>query len=126
MSLPPNAQQRSWQCLKTVSRALIDLGKLLALVFRSPSALAAENLFLRKQLALFQERQVKPHRADDATRWILAILSRWFDWRGALSWSSRTLLSVGTETDFACSGVGNPDLWEGLRCQRTSGNSSAL
>src|SRR5712691_4066900 len=84
MSLPPNAQQRSWQCLKTVSRALIDLGKLLALVFRLPSALAAENLFLRKQLALFQERQVKPHRADDATRWILAILSRWFDWRGAL------------------------------------------
>ena len=27
---------------------------------RSRSALAAENLFLRKQLALFQERQIKP------------------------------------------------------------------
>jgi hypothetical protein len=46
--------------------------------------LAAENIFLRKQLALFQERHVKPHQADDATRWVMAILSRWFDWRGAL------------------------------------------
>jgi hypothetical protein len=30
--------------------------------------LAAENLFLRKQLAFYVERQVKPRRADDATR----------------------------------------------------------
>lgn len=37
-------------------------------------AVTAENLFLRKQLALFRERQVKPHRATDATRWIMATL----------------------------------------------------
>jgi hypothetical protein len=30
------------------------------LCLRSRSALAAENLFLRKQLALYQERHVKP------------------------------------------------------------------
>jgi hypothetical protein len=30
--------------------------------------LAAENPFLRKQLALYQERKVKPQRATDATR----------------------------------------------------------
>ena len=51
---------------------------------RSRSSLSAENLFLRKQLALFQERRVKPCRADDSTRWMMAALSRLFDWRGAL------------------------------------------
>jgi hypothetical protein len=35
---------------------------------RSPEALAAENLFLRKQLAPYQERQVKPKRAGPTTR----------------------------------------------------------
>ena len=46
--------------------------------------MVAENLFLRKQLALFQERKVRPRRADDSTRWVLATLSRLFPWRGAL------------------------------------------
>jgi hypothetical protein len=50
----------------------------------SHSALAAENLFLRKQLALFQERKVKPRRADDATRWMMAALSRMFPWGNSL------------------------------------------
>jgi transposase InsO family protein len=45
---------------------------------------AAENLFLRKQLALFQERKLKPHRATDSTRWLMAFLGRVFDWRSAL------------------------------------------
>jgi transposase InsO family protein len=45
----------------------------------------AENLFLRKQLALYQERQVKPRRATDATRLALVWLGRWFDWRQALA-----------------------------------------
>jgi hypothetical protein len=31
--------------------------------------------------ALFQERKVKPRRADDATRWMMATLSRMFQWR---------------------------------------------
>jgi len=51
---------------------------------RSRRALAAENLFLRKQLALFHERKVKPHRADDSTRLIMVILGRMFAWRDAL------------------------------------------
>ena len=46
--------------------------------------LTAENLFLRKQLALFQERKVRPRRADDSTRWMMATLSRVFRWRDAL------------------------------------------
>jgi putative transposase len=51
---------------------------------RSPATLAAENLFLRKQLALYRERDVKPRRAIPATRIALIGLARWFDWRGAL------------------------------------------
>jgi hypothetical protein len=46
--------------------------------------LAAENLFLRKQLALFQERQIKPRRATNSTRWLMVVLSRLFNWRTAL------------------------------------------
>jgi hypothetical protein len=38
-------------------------------------------LFLRKQLALYQERKGKPRRADDATRIVLAGLSRFLAWR---------------------------------------------
>ena len=53
-------------------------------VLRSRSALAAENLFLRKQLALFQEREAKPRRPDDSTRFLMVVLSRFFNWRDAL------------------------------------------
>jgi len=35
---------------------------------RSSAALKAENIFLRKQLALYLEREAKPRRATDATR----------------------------------------------------------
>jgi putative transposase len=41
-------------------------------------------LFLRKQLALYLERQVKPWRADDATRLTLVALSRLVEWRHLL------------------------------------------
>src|SRR5262245_1929732 len=62
----------------------LDLGRLIAFGLQSRRALAGENLFHRKQMALFQERKIKPRRADDATRWTMAILSRMFPWRGAL------------------------------------------
>jgi hypothetical protein len=32
-------------------------------------------------LSLYQERQVKPRRADDATRITLVVLSQLIDWR---------------------------------------------
>jgi hypothetical protein len=47
--------------------------------------LSAEVLFLRKQLALYQERRMKPHRATAATRCALVWLGCWFDWRQALA-----------------------------------------
>ena len=52
-------------CIRTVSLVVIDLVHLAVLAAYSRRSLAAENLFLRKQLALFQERKVKPRRADD-------------------------------------------------------------
>ena len=60
---------------------LLDAVRFLVLCLRPAPALAAENLFLRKQLALYQERQVKPRRANNATRMVLVWLSRFFDWR---------------------------------------------
>src|SRR5215831_17861890 len=63
---------------------LLDAARFLVLCLRPEPALAAENLFLRKQLAQYQERQVKPRRANDATRMVLIWLSRLFDWRRVL------------------------------------------
>ncbi|HEX8010671.1 MAG TPA: hypothetical protein VF814_07025, partial [Casimicrobiaceae bacterium] len=48
---------------------------------RSSSAIRAENLVLRKQLARYVERGIKPRRVDHATRVSLALLTRLFDWR---------------------------------------------
>jgi hypothetical protein len=64
---------------------LLDATRFLRLCLRRPTALAAENLFLRKQLALYQEHNVKPRRASDATRFSLVWLSQWFDWQPALA-----------------------------------------
>ena len=61
---------------RTAVRVLLDVVRFVSLGFRSRSQLAAENLFLRKQLALYRERQVKPRRADDATRITLVMLAR--------------------------------------------------
>jgi putative transposase len=48
-------------------------------------SLAAENLFLRKQLALYLERKVNPRRADVGMKLTLVLLSRMFAWREALT-----------------------------------------
>jgi hypothetical protein len=54
------------------------------LMAHSQASLAAEILFLRKQLAFYQERKVKPRRFDNAARLSLLLFSRFFDWRSAL------------------------------------------
>jgi putative transposase len=66
-------------------RIACDLLRLVSTAVRSHAQLAAENLFLRKQLALYVERQVKPRRADDATRIALVALSWLIDWRRILT-----------------------------------------
>jgi putative transposase len=63
----------------------LDALRFIGLTLRPHRALAAENLFLRKQLALNLERQVKPRRASDATRFTLVLISSLFAWREALT-----------------------------------------
>ena len=63
---------------------LADVVALVALAFRPRLATAAENLVLRRQLALFKERGIKPRRIDAATRIRLAALSRLCNWRSCL------------------------------------------
>jgi transposase InsO family protein len=79
MSLRPAA------IVRAVMRLTVDTVTLLRRSLRSRAALAAENLFLRKQLALYRERQVKPRRADPATRVALMLLARVvIDWKPVL------------------------------------------
>lgn len=58
-------------------------------------ALAAENLFLRKQAALYVERQVQPRRPRVAAKLTLVLLSRFFAWRQA-----STIVKPGTFVRF--------------------------
>jgi hypothetical protein len=51
---------------------LADLVGLVALSVRSRRSVGAENLFLRRELALYRERGIKPRRVDAATRVSLA------------------------------------------------------
>ena len=62
----------------------LDLGTFLHSLLGSRSALIAENLFLRKQLAFYQEHQVRPRRLTDAARVGLVLWSKFCDWRSAL------------------------------------------
>src|SRR5271169_6801985 len=64
---------------------LADLLRLVVLGLRSNSSLAAENLFLRKQLGFYQERKIKPRRTSPSAQVTLILLSRWFNWRRALT-----------------------------------------
>ena len=54
------------------------------LLFRSRTALSGEILFLRKQLAFYEERQVRPRRLNDSARFSLVLWSRLCNWKGAL------------------------------------------
>lgn len=67
-----------------IVRLTWDLILWCGLLLRPRQALEAEILFLRRQLVLYREREAKPRRMDAATRVMLALLSRCFDWRSAL------------------------------------------
>jgi hypothetical protein len=70
---------------------------------RSHTRLAAENLFLRKQLACYVERRIKPRRLDDDTR--LTLGPRPIHICEAFArLSNRRRSCEGTARAFACSG----------------------
>ena len=71
--------------LGTLFDLMLDALRLVRVSLRSRCALAAENLFLRKQLALYVERNLKPRRAETPTKLTLVLLSRLFAWREALT-----------------------------------------
>jgi hypothetical protein len=52
----------------TVCGVVLDFLQLLTIGLHTHSRLAGENLFLRKQLALYVERNTKPRRASKANR----------------------------------------------------------
>lgn len=64
---------------------LMDAWRFPLLCLRPSLTLAAENLFLRNQLARYQECYIKLHRTTHGTRMALAWLARWFDWRQTLA-----------------------------------------
>ncbi len=61
----------------------------LRLAVSSRAALSGEVLFLRKQLAFYQEHQGQPRKLTAAARFSLVLWSRLFDWRKALMIVSR-------------------------------------
>jgi hypothetical protein len=88
----------------TALTLLADLSRLLRLMVRSRAQLAAENLFLRKQLACYVERQVRPRRTDNASRIVLVLLSPFIDWRELLTIVRPIRSCGGTAISFASSG----------------------
>ena len=70
--------------VQIVIRLIEDALRWLMLLARSDESIRAENLVLRRQLAKFIERGIRPARMDAATRISLAVLTRLFDWRGAV------------------------------------------
>jgi hypothetical protein len=73
-----------WTGIRILWTVAVDMVRLISSAAGSHSQLAAENLFLRKQLAFYIERQVKP-LADDATRITLVALSSLFERRRILT-----------------------------------------
>ena len=82
--MPIRHHQSMIALVRIVLRLLTDLIALAAFTFRQRRAVAAEILVLRRQIALYRERGIKPRRIDAVTRISLGLLSRFFNWRGAL------------------------------------------
>ncbi|RZL90783.1 MAG: hypothetical protein EOP82_14560, partial [Variovorax sp.] len=70
--------------VQIVLRLIEDALRWLMLLARSDGSVRAENLVLRRQLAMFVERGIQPRRVDAATRVSLAVLTRLFHWRNAV------------------------------------------
>src|SRR5215467_5750831 len=80
----PSAKRSLDSLLNLITDLVADGLLFFCLLFRSRIALSAEILFLRKQLALYQERQVQPRRLNDSARVCLILWSRLCDWKEAL------------------------------------------
>jgi putative transposase len=70
--------------VRIVAELLSDAFRLVLLLLRASAEIRTENLVLRKQLAQYIERGVKPQRVDSVTRISLALLTRLFEWQNAV------------------------------------------
>lgn len=80
----PNAKCSLDSLLNLITDLVADGLLFCRLLFRSRTALSAEVLFLRKQLAFYEERQVQPRRLNDSARFSLILWSRLCNWKEAL------------------------------------------
>src|SRR4029077_3921636 len=80
----PNAKRSLDSLLILITDLVTDGLLFFRLLFRSRTALSAEVLFLRKQLAFYEERQIQPRRLNDSARFSLVLLSRLCNWKEAL------------------------------------------
>jgi hypothetical protein len=94
--------------IHTIGSGFFDVLVFFRLSLRDGSGLAAENLFLRKQLGLYVERKRNLRRATDSVRFTLAQLSRLFEWREALIIVKPDTLIRWHRKAFDCSGNGSP------------------
>jgi hypothetical protein len=106
----PSFSPITWQ---TTCRRLLDALRFISFGFRSRSQLAAENLFLRKRLALYAERGVKTASGRRATRIALVVLARFVDWRAAL-----TIVKPETLIRWHRKGFRRFWLWKSQMCGR--------
>jgi putative transposase len=77
--------RRSSPPTRIVLGLVLDVLTFVRTSLQSRVQLAAENMFLRKQLTLCVEREIQPRRADPATRATLALVARLIDWRPMLT-----------------------------------------
>lgn len=70
--------------IAAVCTLLSELARFMVALPQSRASLIAENLFLRKQLAFYQEHKQRPRPLTDAARLSLVLWSRMFDWKAAL------------------------------------------
>src|SRR5258708_37356294 len=80
----PNAKRSLDSLLSLITDLVADGLLFFRLLFRSRTALSAEVLFLRKQLAFYEERQVQPRRLNDSARFSLILWPRLCNWNETL------------------------------------------
>jgi len=94
-------------CMLRITAAIASLTfdgrRWLWLTLRSTSAVEAENLFLRRQLALYIARR-QTASIDSITRIALTVLSGFFSGEMHWSWFAPKRCSVGINRDGSCSG----------------------
>lgn len=93
----------------TLQILISDCANLCAAGLGDRTALAAEKLFLHKQLALFKEREKKAVPTTAGDRFVLSKLAGFFDWRSALVSAKPATLIGWHRAAFRRFWVGNQD-----------------